>query len=57
MPRNVRWRHGVAAGLLGNIGLTMSAFKTNLAFVGPAALVASSKMAMFLASLKAGAAG
>ncbi|MEO8063982.1 MAG: Na+/H+ antiporter NhaA [Pseudomonadota bacterium] len=57
LPAGVRWSHIVGAGLLGGIGFTMSIFITNLAFAGSPALVNSSKLAVLVASLAAGAAG
>ena len=57
LPADVRWSHIAGAGLLGGIGFTMSIFITNLAFAGSAALVNSSKLAVLVASLAAGAAG
>ncbi|MEJ0087399.1 MAG: Na+/H+ antiporter NhaA [Pseudomonadota bacterium] len=56
LPEGVRWRHIVGAGMLGGIGFTMSIFITNLAFAGTPALVNSSKLAVLVASLLAGAA-
>jgi NhaA family Na+:H+ antiporter len=57
LPLDLSWRHIFGAGLLGDIGFTMSIFITNLAFVGQPEFVTSSKMAIFLASLTAGVAG
>jgi NhaA family Na+:H+ antiporter len=57
LPEGVRWSHIAGAGLLGGIGFTMSIFITNLAFAGSPVLVNSSKLAILLASLVAGAAG
>lgn len=57
LPDDLNWRHIFGAGLLGGIGFTMSIFITNLAFAGNANLVNASKMAIFLASLVAGALG
>lgn len=54
LPSNVRWGHLVGAGLLGGIGFTISIFITNLAFIGHAELINSSKIAIFIASLVAG---
>jgi NhaA family Na+:H+ antiporter len=56
LPEGVRWPHVIGAGLLGGIGFTMSIFITNLAFNGDA-LVNSSKLAIFLASLVAAGIG
>jgi NhaA family Na+:H+ antiporter len=57
LPLDLSWRHVFGAGLLGGIGFTMSIFITNLAFVGNAAEINGSKMAILLASLVAGTVG
>jgi NhaA family Na+:H+ antiporter len=57
LPRELRWRHIVGAGLLGGIGFTMSIFITILAFGASADLVNASKLAILLASLTAGLLG
>jgi NhaA family Na+:H+ antiporter len=57
LPSWVGWRHVAGAGLLGGIGFTMSIFVATLAFAGDPGLVNSSKMAVLLASLVAGAVG
>jgi NhaA family Na+:H+ antiporter len=57
LPLDLSWRHIFGAGLLGGIGFTMSIFITNLAFVGNAAEINGSKMAILLASLTAGTIG
>ncbi len=57
LPEDVRWTHIVGAGMLGGIGFTMSIFITNLAFAGEAASINSSKLAVLIASLVAGALG
>jgi len=57
LPLDLNWRHVFGAGLLGGIGFTMSIFITNLAFVGNAAAINASKMAILLASLTAGTIG
>jgi NhaA family Na+:H+ antiporter len=57
LPPNVNWAHLVGAGLLGGIGFTMSIFITNLAFANEPALIASSKLAVLVASLVAGVLG
>jgi len=57
LPAGLGWRHLAGAGILGGIGFTMSIFITNLAFAGNAEATNASKMAIFLASLTAGALG
>jgi len=57
LPSGVGWRHVAGAGLLGGVGFTMSIFVATLAFAGDPGLVNSSKMAVLLASLVAGAGG
>jgi Na+:H+ antiporter, NhaA family len=57
LPEGVRWSHIAGAGMLGGIGFTMSIFITNLAFAGEAGLINSSKLAVLVASLAAGALG
>ncbi|MEO8016759.1 MAG: Na+/H+ antiporter NhaA [Pseudomonadota bacterium] len=57
LPAGIRWTHVVGAGLLGGIGFTMSIFITNLAFATAPELVNSSKLAVLIASLLAGALG
>ena len=57
LPLDLNWKHVFGAGLLGGIGFTMSIFITNLAFVGSADVINSSKMAILLASLTAGTMG
>ena len=57
LPLDLNWKHIFGAGLLGGIGFTMSIFITNLAFVGNAAEINGSKMAILLASLIAGTLG
>jgi NhaA family Na+:H+ antiporter len=57
LPRDVNWRHICGAGILGGIGFTMSIFIANLAFAGNAGTISASKLAIFLASLAAGAIG
>jgi NhaA family Na+:H+ antiporter len=57
LPLDLSWRHIFGAGLLGGIGFTMSIFITNLAFVGNAAEINASKMAILLASLTSGTIG
>lgn len=57
LPEDLGWRHILGAGILGGIGFTMSIFITNLAFVGDAATINASKMAILAASLAAGICG
>jgi NhaA family Na+:H+ antiporter len=57
LPLDLNWRHIFGAGILGGIGFTMSIFITNLAFVGNADTINTSKMAILLASLAAGTIG
>ena len=55
-PSDVSWKHSVGAGFLGGIGFTMSIFITFLAFGSPD-VIQSSKVAILLSSLIAGATG
>jgi NhaA family Na+:H+ antiporter len=57
LPADVRWAHLVGAGVLGGIGFTMSIFITNLAFADHPAIINSSKLAVLVASMVAGAVG
>lgn len=57
LPPDLKWRHVFGAGLLGGIGFTMSIFMTNLAFLGKAEIINSSKMSILFASLIAGTIG
>jgi NhaA family Na+:H+ antiporter len=57
LPVELTWRHVAGAGMVGGIGFTMSIFITNLAFPEDASLVASSKLAILVASTAAGALG
>ena len=56
LPSDVFWKHIIGAGFLGGIGFTMSIFITLLAFDNPE-IVQSSKIAILLSSLVAGAVG
>jgi NhaA family Na+:H+ antiporter len=56
LPEGVSWAQLAGAGILAGIGFTMSIFITLLAFPDPG-MVASSKIAILLASLLAGVAG
>jgi NhaA family Na+:H+ antiporter len=57
LPEHVRWPHILGAGILGGIGFTMSIFITNLAFAVTPAQIASSKLAVLVASLISGLLG
>lgn len=57
LPLDLNWKHVFGAGMLGGIGFTMSIFITNLAFTGEQALIDSSKMAIFIASVTAAVLG
>ena len=50
LPVGVNWSHMIGAGLLGGIGFTMSIFITNLAFPDEPELIASSRVAILVAS-------
>ena len=50
LPRDLRWRHVIGAGMLAGIGFTMSIFITNLAFIGQTEAVNASKIAILAAS-------
>lgn len=54
MPLDLNWKHVLGAGILGGIGFTMSIFITNLAFIGNASMIDSSKISILLASASAG---
>lgn len=56
LPDDLTWKHVIGAGFLGGIGFTMSIFITLLAFSDPG-LIQSSKIAVLLTSLLAGATG
>ncbi len=56
LPSDVFWKHIIGAGFLGGIGFTMSVFITLLAFGNPE-IIQSSKIAILLSSLLAGATG
>jgi NhaA family Na+:H+ antiporter len=56
LPKNLKWRHILGAGMLGGIGFTMSIFITLLAFKDPQIIVFS-KIAIIIASVLSGLAG
>jgi len=56
LPRGVRWRQVLGAGILGGIGFTMSLFVSNLAFRGQL-LLAEAKLSILVTSLVAGGIG
>ena len=49
IPANIAWRHIVGAGLLEEIGFTMSIFVTDLASTKQAEIINASKMAILIA--------
>ena len=57
LPHGMRWSHLVGAGMLGGIGFTMAIFIGSLAFAGDPVSIDASKLAVFVASLVAGALG
>ena len=57
LPTDLRWSHVAGAGFLGGIGFTMSIFVTHLAFAGDPETITTSKIAVLIASVVAGAAG
>lgn len=56
LPSDLKWKNIIGAGFLGGIGFTMSIFITILAF-DEAEIIASSKIAILIASLIAGTIG
>lgn len=56
LPKELKWKNIIGAGILGGIGFTMSIFITLLAFDNEV-IVNNSKMAILLASLLAGSIG
>jgi NhaA family Na+:H+ antiporter len=56
LPRGVRWRHVIGAGLLGGVGFTMALFISGLAFRA-GILQTEAKLAILVTSVVAGAAG
>ena len=56
LPKKLRWRHILGAGMLGGIGFTMSIFITFLAFKDPETIVFS-KIAILIASFVSGILG
>ncbi|OGT58928.1 MAG: Na+/H+ antiporter NhaA [Gammaproteobacteria bacterium RIFCSPHIGHO2_12_FULL_63_22] len=57
LPDGLRWSHLAGAGMLGGIGFTMAIFIGSLAFAGDPVSIDASKLAVFVASLMAGAIG
>ena len=57
LPRGVKWKALLGAGMLGGIGFTMSIFITLLAFKGNMHYINESKLMILLASLGAGIIG
>lgn len=57
LPMGVKWRHMVAAAVLGGIGFTMSLFVTELAFAGNERAIGEGKAAILVASTLAAVLG
>lgn len=57
LPRGVKWKELLGAGMLGGIGFTMSIFITLLAFKGEMHYINESKLMILLASLASGIIG
>ncbi len=57
LPRGVRWRQIIGAGMLGGIGFTMSLFIATLAFAEQAELLMNAKLGILVASAIAGVIG
>lgn len=57
LPRGVKWKGIIGAGMLGGIGFTMSIFITLLAFKGNMHYINESKLMILLASLTSGIIG
>lgn len=57
LPRGVKWKELLGAGMLGGIGFTMSIFITLLAFKGNMHYINESKLMILLASLASGIIG
>ncbi|WP_029906484.1 Na+/H+ antiporter NhaA [Prevotella sp. 10(H)] len=57
LPRGVKWKELLGAGMLGGIGFTMSIFITLLAFKGNLHYINESKLMILLASLTSGIIG
>lgn len=57
LPKDLKWKTIVGAGMLGGIGFTMSIFITLLAFTGNDEEITNSKIAVLIASFVAGTIG
>ena len=57
LPRDLKWKTIIGAGMLGGIGFTMSIFITLLAFTNNADVITNSKIAVLIASFIAGTLG
>lgn len=58
LPKDLKWKHILGAGMLGGIGFTMSIFITLLAFInGGEAVITYSKIAILIASFVSGTLG
>lgn len=56
LPKDLKWKNIIGAGMLGGIGFTMSIFITLLAFEDPE-IITNSKIAVLIASIIAGSSG
>lgn len=57
LPKKLKWKGIIGAGMLGGIGFTMSIFITLLAFPGNDEVIINSKIAVLIASFFAGTLG
>ena len=57
LPKDLKWKNIIGAGMLGGIGFTMSIFITLLAFPDKTEVITESKIAILIASFIAGTLG
>ena len=57
LPKDLKWKNIIGAGMLGGIGFTMSIFITLLAFPENIEIITESKIAILIASFIAGTLG
>lgn len=57
LPKDLKWKNIIGAGMLGGIGFTMSIFITLLAFPDNTEVITESKIAILIASFVAGTLG